>query len=184
MHRECQTGWDGSAGRARKIKFRASIPGPHPAADGIRRAARVDTSDPRLHSRAVGMLRRRIAVSALAVVLSAGDAGVCAGWEATAEARMACCVEGSCPMHNAETGLHSAEILSQAQADSCCASSESTNPTPASPVFAMALPPVTVVQQFFTARPGVSCAFDAARDAVTVAIRRVPKHVFLSVFLI
>ena len=145
----------------------------------------VDTPHLPLHSMGVGMLPRRIAVTALVVFLSAGNKGLCAGWEATAEARMACCVEGSCPMHSSsERGSDSTRALTQADADRCCAASETPNPTPTGPVFALALPPATLVHQLFAVGPPFAVAFAAAREPVPLVSHPVPKHLLLSVFLI
>lgn len=133
----------------------------------------------------VGLLPQPIAVSALIVFLSAGNTGLCAGWEATAEARMECCVEGSCPMHSSsEHGSDSTRAITQVDADRCCAASESPNPTPTSPIFALALPPATLVQQLFAVAAPFAPAFDAAREPVPLASIPVPKHLLLSVFLI
>jgi len=130
------------------------------------------------------LLARRTWTTALVLFLSVGSTGLCAGWEATAEARMACCVEGSCPMHKpVEDGSDSTTAISQAAADSCCASSESPNPAPTSAVFALALPPATLVQQLCESAPPLTWALDAAGEPVPLA-SPVAKHLLLSVFLI
>ena len=75
---------------------------------------------------AVLTLGRRLHAIGLILALVAGNGAVCAGWAPTPEARMACCSEGGdCPMHMGD-GHHSegANLPTQAQADSCCASSE------------------------------------------------------------
>jgi hypothetical protein len=59
----------------------------------------------------------------LTLALTAGNIGVCAGWAASAAARMACCAEdAACPMDTSVAHTHG--TMSQAQADSCCAVSE------------------------------------------------------------
>ena len=72
-----------------------------------------------MHPRVVELLLRRTA--ALVVVLTLGAAGwaECAGWQATPEARMACCSSsGDCPMHGStEPGAGSERVVTQAQAD-------------------------------------------------------------------
>ena len=132
------------------------------------------------------LLTRRIATIALVLFISAGDVGLCAGWEATAEARMACCVEGgSCPMHKSDRpGSDSARVLSQAEADSCCAASESDDSTPSTSTFAMAVPPATVAHALFASVPPAALPRDAAREPVPLAGSQVPRHLLLSVFLI
>src|SRR3954464_7671206 len=66
---------------------------------------------------------RRIAALVAALALVVGNVAVCAGWQATPEARMACCMDGTtCPMHKSDHHEHSSkQVVSQAQADSCCA---------------------------------------------------------------
>lgn len=88
-------------------------------------------------------------------------------------------------MHKSdEQGSDSTDAISQADADSCCAASESPNPTPASPIFALALPPATLLQQLFESAPPFTVALDAAGEPVPLASSPVPKHLLLSVFLI
>ena len=74
----------------------------------------------------VSMLTR---VAALAAVLTlfGADAVPCAGWEATADARHDCCVEGRCPDEVSSGSAHSGSHggpMTQADADRCCAASE------------------------------------------------------------
>ena len=131
------------------------------------------------------LLARRIGAIALVLFMSGGDAALCAGWEVTAEARMACCVSGACPMHGAgESGSDSANNVSQAEADSCCVASESADPTPTSPVFAMVLPSAIPVQQLFAYVSPLILMVDAAREPIPLSGSLVPKHLLLSVFLI
>jgi hypothetical protein len=88
-------------------------------------------------------------------------------------------------MHSSpEHGSDSTGAITQGDADRCCAASESPNPTPSSPIFVLALPPATLVQQLFAAAPSFTLAFDAAREPVPLASIPVPKHLLLSVFLI
>ena len=84
---------------------------------------------------------RRLSAVLLAAGLLTGNAAVCAGWLATPEARMACCSEGhECPMHKG--GSHSsgsARVLTQVQADGCCASSEDQHSNQSNPSFVTAI---------------------------------------------
>src|SRR5436309_3910490 len=66
---------------------------------------------------------RRSAAFVAALAWCAGNVAVCAGWQATPEARMACCMDGTtCPMHKSDHREHSStHSVSQTQADSCCA---------------------------------------------------------------
>ena len=80
---------------------------------------------------------RRLAALSLTFGLIAGNAATCAGWLATPEARMACCVdESECPMHKGDSHSSASErALTQAQADNCCASAEGQNSNRSSPSF-------------------------------------------------
>ena len=131
------------------------------------------------------LLARRIGAIALVLFMSGGDAALCAGWEVTAEARMACCVSGACPMHQSDQhGSDSADTVSQAEADSCCVASESAGPTPTSPAFAMVVPSAIPVQQLFADVSPLILMADAAREPIPLSGSLVPKHLLLSVFLI
>ncbi len=129
---------------------------------------------------------RRLSAVLLALALVAGQAGVCAGWMPTPEARMACCSEnGPCPMHKSDSEDDgSKRVVSQAEADRCCAASEHEDSTPSQSnaaffvTLAVALIPV----------PGLLPAPEAHaeiwRASVPIPTGHVPKHVLLSVFLV
>jgi hypothetical protein len=107
----------------------------------------------------------------------------CAGWQATPEARMACCQDGACPMHHQEDGASPAPI-SQAAADDCCAQSQRHESSPSRTAFAttitlavlQSLPPV--VLNLSTAMP-VAAPWEAPSPPA-----RVSKHLLLSVLLV
>ena len=128
---------------------------------------------------------RRCSVVLLTLALATGQAGVCAGWMATPEARMACCSEdGPCPMHKSESEDGPTRVVTQAEADRCCAASEHEDSTPSQSnaaffvTLAVALIPV----------PGLLPAPEAHaeiwRASVPIPTGHVPKHVLLSVFLV
>lgn len=120
----------------------------------------------------------------LIALVATGGLGLCAGWAATPEARMACCTEGAgCPMHElADDGA--AAMISQADADRCCAASERDTPPAASSMLALttALAPVATPAVMLPA-PAISRA-DAWRGLVPLPGRVVATHLLLSVFLI
>lgn len=62
----------------------------------------------------------------LMLPLASGGASVCSGWMSSAEARMTCCSDGQrCPMHPGEPrGSGSRRVITQSEADTCCAWSE------------------------------------------------------------
>jgi hypothetical protein len=120
--------------------------------------------------------------------LIAGQAAAaCAGWAATPEERMACCTdEATCPMHKGEAhDGGAARVLTQAQADNCCASSERETSTPSTPAFAGAasiavLGPVTILP---ASVPAIVLS-DDWRTGSPIPSPPISRHVFLSVFLI
>jgi hypothetical protein len=130
-------------------------------------------------------LSRRVSAALLAATLVMGQAGVCSGWMPTAEARMACCEDGACPMHQ----QHDAEtpgtrVITQAEADSCCASCETRgNSQPTQTYAAAAFHAVigggVVLPDAMPAR----VLTDGWRTA-PLPPTPVPKHVLLSVFLV
>jgi hypothetical protein len=100
---------------------------------------------------------------------------------------MSCCTESSdCPMHT-EDAQHSGgtSFVTQAQADSCCASSESHDSNPSSPtsivvISSAVLGPGVVVPE---TAPALVLS-DAWRTAAPIPLTPVPRHVLLSVFLV
>jgi hypothetical protein len=122
-------------------------------------------------------------VAVLALVAS--NVADCAGWAATPEARMGCCTDGDCPMHQGESNTGSERVVTQAQADACCAASErhqseSSNPSAVAAISAAALgvgvvlPPVT---------PTLVLT-DGWRTEAAIHSPPVARHVLLSVFLV
>jgi hypothetical protein len=132
------------------------------------------------------MLRRLAALVAV-VTLSAGNVAICAGWQATPEARMACCLSGTtCPMHKSASHNHaSTTALSQAQADSCCAAATERRDSPAASS--------TFIVLNEAARPAAAALFIVPVSVAALQVWRalvplppsaVPKHLLLSVLLV
>jgi len=129
----------------------------------------------------------RLAALALTVGLVAGNAAVCAGWMPTAEARMACCTDrGECPMHKGDSHRSgSGHVLTQVQADSCCASAEDQRSNPSNPSFVTAITAAVLgVGVALPAKVPALVLSDAWRTSTPIPIAPVPKHVLLSVFLV
>jgi hypothetical protein len=129
---------------------------------------------------------RRAAALVAALALCAGNVAVCAGWQATAEERMACCMDSTtCPMHKADHHEHaSRHVVSQAQADSCCAAAaQRRDSAAAGSTFAasglIALVPVAA----FTV-PVSAFMSQEWRALVPLPVSSTPKHLLLSVFLV
>jgi hypothetical protein len=128
---------------------------------------------------------RPLSAVLLALALVAGQAGVCAGWMPTPEARMACCSEdGPCPMHKSESEDGPTRVVTQAEADRCCAASEHEDSTPSQSnagfflTLAVALSPIPGLL------PAPEAHADIWRASVPIPTGHVPKHLLLSVFLV
>jgi hypothetical protein len=137
--------------------------------------------------RSVRIVVRRLSAVLLAAGLLAGNAAVCAGWLATPEARLACCADGAeCPMHKGDSHRSgSGRVLTQIQADSCCASAEGQRSNQSNPSF---VTPITAavlgVGVVLPANLPALVLSDAWRTSAPIPIAPVPKHVLLSVFLV
>jgi hypothetical protein len=134
----------------------------------------------------VWTLGRRLAAVIAAAALLAANVAVCAGWQATPEARMACCTDGdTCPMHKPQSrDSGEKRVVSQAQADSCCATFDRHDSSAAGSAFALAglvalaPSPVPVVV------PTLALHADSRRALVPLPRSPVPTHLLLSVFLV
>jgi len=136
-------------------------------------------------------LVHRFAALALAFGLIAGNAAVCAGWLATPEARMACCAdEAKCPMHKGDSHRDShhagpERVPTQAQADSCCASSQDRNSNQSNPTVAAAITAAVLGAGIvFRADVPALVLSDGWRTSAPRRVAPVPKHVLISVFLV
>jgi hypothetical protein len=132
-------------------------------------------------------LVQRLAALALTFGLMAGNAAICAGWMATPEARLACCADGGeCPMHQGDSQRSgSGRVLTQAQADSCCASSEGRSSNQSKPSFATAITAAVLgVGVVLPANLDALVRRDAWRRSAPIRLAPVPRHVLLSVFLV
>jgi hypothetical protein len=139
------------------------------------------------HPTSVTGLVQRLAALAFALALVAGNAAICAGWMPSPEARMACCAHGgACPMHMGDSsGIVSHRVVTQAQADNCCASSERESSNQSSPRFDAAVS--SAVLGTGIVLPASVPAFvlsDGWRTVAPTPTRTIPRHVLLSVFLV
>jgi hypothetical protein len=132
----------------------------------------------------VSIFSRRIATLVVTLGLLAGAWRPCAGWEATPEARMSCCLrKASCAKHKAP-GHGAMTVVGQAAADSCCAVSERRAPYQ-SPSVALAPPVFTPLVGLFAEPPSLPVRGVVwRRPPPLLASRDTSTHVLLSVFLI
>ena len=129
----------------------------------------------------------RLVAVFLAVLVSAGNAAICAGWAPTPEARMECCSgEEPCPMHKGEPGKDESEhSVSQAHADSCCASSERDSSNQSTPSSVASIS--SAVLGTGIVLPALVPALvlsDGWRTVAPILSPPVPRHLLLSVFLV
>ena len=98
---------------------------------------------------------------------------------------MACCAEGeTCPMHKPDGhGSSSSRVLSQAEADSCCAASERDDSAPSASTFSVAVSFGVLASPVPALLPEATGP-DSWRRSVPVPASHVPKHLLLSVFLV
>jgi hypothetical protein len=132
-------------------------------------------------------LGRRASVVMLTLALVAGNFALCAAWTSTPEARMTCCAEGSnCPMHKSDSSdSHSKHLISQTQADRCCALSERSSTEQSTPTFAVTISPAVLgVAVALPAQPPALVLSQVQRSLTPLRASPVPKHVLLSVFLV
>jgi hypothetical protein len=130
---------------------------------------------------------QRLSAITMTLALMAGNALTCAGWVPTPEARMACCAEGGeCPMHKGDSHRSgSGRVLTQGQADSCCASAEGRNSNQSNPSFVTVITAAVLgVGVVLPANVPALVLSDAWRTSSPIPIAPVPKHVLLSVFLV
>lgn len=123
----------------------------------------------------------------MSLALLAGNVAVCAGWAATPEARMACCAErGACPMHKGDShNTGSDRVITQMQADNCCASSERESSSQSSPTFVAAITSAVLGTAIvLPASVPALVLSDGWRMAAPIPTGPIPKHVLLSVFLV
>ena len=135
-----------------------------------------------------GHLGRAVVTIAAILSLASGNLAMCAGWQPTPAARMACCdAEASCPTHTLGTphsGGHSAAMhhaQTQEGADTCCAAAERHDATAAGSAFVLSAAAIKTVS------PNTSPLADLRDHAAAVhppAASPVPKHLLLSVFLV
>jgi hypothetical protein len=130
---------------------------------------------------------RRVSAVAIVLAMVAGNAAVCAGWMPTPEARMACCAEGGgCPMHKGDSSRSGqTRVLTQTQADRCCAASEREASSQSSPSFVASMTQAVLRPSIIL--PAVVPALvltDGWRRAAPTPTSPIPKHLLLSVFLV
>ncbi len=135
--------------------------------------------------RKVRLLLWRVVSAIVALVLTAGGVRLCAGWEATSDARMACCTKRSaCAMRRGAPDSKATRVT-QAQADACCAAADRPESTPSSAAIVLH-PPLVSVAALVVALASTTTLEPEWGSATSPPGFRtgVPRHLLLSVFLI
>jgi hypothetical protein len=134
----------------------------------------------------VASLARRVAAVVAILALAAGNVAVCAEWQGTPEARMACCTNGtSCPMHKSEGHDGSSKnTVSQAQADSCCAASAQRRESSSPGSTFVQSGVIALVPAAVFPLPATELRPQEWRALVPLQASSVPKHLLLSVLLV
>lgn len=135
--------------------------------------------------RFVGVMRSVASVLVLVAILASQASAFCDGWQASAEARMACCAEGgNCGMHESSASTAGTGARTQAAADECCAASESDDSKAPRSTVSIQSPAIAVrlpVDLTPAATSGIHVWY--AYSAVSPP-RHVSTHILLSVFLV
>jgi len=108
---------------------------------------------------------------------------LCAGWQATPEARMRCCQDGACPLHHHEHGMPRTQIT-QAAADDRCAQSTQQQSSQSRAKFAATitlavLQPLQPVPLNLAPPTPLRAPWETPSPPT-----HVPKHILLSVLLV
>ena len=143
------------------------------------------SSASRMLGEVVIQIRRLTAFLAVLALCAGNAAGVCAGWQATPEARMACCMSGtSCPMHKSESHGSGSAHMMQAQADNCCAaaSNRTESPSATASFTLLNISVLPAVVPFVV--PVTAPSLQEWRAFVPLPVSPVPKHLLLSVLLV
>jgi hypothetical protein len=130
---------------------------------------------------------RRISAAVLAIALATANGAVCAGWLPTPEARLACCSEGgACPMHKGDSRRAGSDrVVTQVEADNCCASSERDNSNRSNPTFVVVISSAVLGTGIvIPATVPALVVSDGWRTAAPTPTGPIPKHVLFSVFLV
>jgi hypothetical protein len=127
---------------------------------------------------------RRFCSFALLLAFFAPTAVDCAGWKPSAEARKACCAAGLCARDTIRPGAGSTPMVSQSEADDCCAASEtpeSDSPSSAQATVIAAAELLPAVFPIAIDRAPAPRRFERVEPPQLGAI---PRHLLLSVFLV
>lgn len=129
--------------------------------------------------------RRLIAIAAV-VMVTVTNLPVCAGWQATPEARMDCCAdETNCPMHQPESHKSgSKRLVSQREADACCAVSQQTHSAKSGSVFVLSASSALALSAVPFIAPPAQPTVHPSGTLDSSPISSVAKHLLLSVLLV
>jgi hypothetical protein len=135
------------------------------------------------HAGDVRSVLKRVAALVCVLAFAQSAVALCAGWQATPEARMQCCQDGACPLHHHEHGVPGPQIT-QTTADDCCAQLAGAESSPSGTVFASTIT-LAVLQAHSRVVLSLAPAMAISAPWETPSPpTHVPKHLLLSVLLV
>ena len=135
------------------------------------------------HSGDVRSVLRGVATVVCVLAFAQSAVALCAGWEATPEARMQCCEDGACALHHHEHGAPRTQI-SRASADDCCAQSAGSESSPSGTVFASTITLAVLQSHSLVVMSLAPVQALSAPWETPSPPTHVPKHLLLSVLLV
>src|SRR5262245_9730356 len=134
----------------------------------------------------MGSSTNRLSALVAIIALSQSCWGRWSGWRGTSDARMACCAqEEQCPMHAGDSGPGTSHrIVTQTDADDCCAVSGTAPSTPSGVSQVQAALLAIVSAPAAALLPDPALIVKDHRIPVSIDARPVPRHLLLSVFLV
>jgi len=145
---------------------------------------RFDTNAPVQHPTCVLTFVRRLASVLAVLTLCVGNLAACAGGS-TPEARLDCCTQDeACPMAPSGADSRTASMVTQSQADSCCAASGKREPGASVSTFVLSATLSVAPSPLPATVPAFHAGVEGWRALIPVPRAAVPKHLLLSVFLL
>ena len=130
-------------------------------------------------------MRPVASVLVLVAILASQVSVFCAGWQTSAEARMACCAEGvECGMHESAASTDVTSSRAQDAANQCCAASESDDSKAPQATISIHSPAIAVRLPLALMSSETSSTYAWHAQPAFSPPRHVSTHILLSVFLV
>lgn len=130
-------------------------------------------------------MRPATSVLVLVAILVSQAGVVCAGWQTSVEARMACCAEDvDCGMHESAASTDTTDSRAQDAANRCCAASESDDSKAPQSTISILSPAIAVRLPMALMSSETSGTHAWHAQPAFSPPRHVSTHILLSVFLV